>query len=355
MIGWMTSFDKYRRRKHFAAFDGLRCVSILLVLLHHTEPIHLPILTTLQRNGRYGVSMFFVISGFLICTLLLRERERFGRIRLGRFYARRSLRLFPLYYAVLLLYIMLVYGLYQFSDENRRLFGEKLPAYITYYSNWLPTATQGPFFFSWSLAVEEQFYLALSVLIAVAGNRATAFIVGVAYLLKTVVFGFHLIEPGLLVSRVAFSYQEPILVGVLLAYALHYRRSHNLLARVMRSRPFLVGTALAMAGMFAMYDFTNRHSLETQVFYLIMGGVVASTTLRPRAPLMGRPALVWVGTISYGIYLLHMLVINAMGKLVHLGPALSFPVNATLTIAVASVVYLYFERPIIRFYKERYS
>src|SRR4051812_22360902 len=176
----VASFAEYQSRDYFGALDGLRAVSILLVLLHHTNRFANPFLATLQENGRYGVSFFFAISGFLICTLFLREERKTGGIALGKFYGRRALRLLPLYYVVLALQAVLVFVLKQYTPENQELFRAKLPSYLFYYSNWLPTATQGPFFCSWSLAVEEQFYLTFGFLLCfvrrpiVIGGLATA-------------------------------------------------------------------------------------------------------------------------------------------------------------------------------------
>src|SRR5581483_6170987 len=91
-----SGFAAFQRRDYFSALDGLRAASILLVLLHHVPPLAAP-WDTLQANGRYGVSFFFAISGFLICTLFLREERKQGRIALGKFYGRRAVRLLPLY------------------------------------------------------------------------------------------------------------------------------------------------------------------------------------------------------------------------------------------------------------------
>src|SRR5207247_11158705 len=91
----------------------------------------------LEEDGRYGVAFFFVISGFLICTLFLREEEKTGKIDLWKFYGRRALRLLPLYYAALSLQAILVFALKQYTPENQALFVEKMPAYLFYYSNWL--------------------------------------------------------------------------------------------------------------------------------------------------------------------------------------------------------------------------
>src|SRR5882672_6045500 len=92
----------FQKAKYFPLLDGLRAVSIVGVVWHHAGgALHFS--GPLSR-GYHGVSLFFVISGFLITTLLLRERSRTGAISLRKFYLRRALRIFPLYYAVLALY-----------------------------------------------------------------------------------------------------------------------------------------------------------------------------------------------------------------------------------------------------------
>src|SRR5581483_7282933 len=120
--------------------------------------------------------------------LFLREEASTGRIDLWKFYGRRALRLLPLYYAVLLLQMVLVFVAHQYSPENQQLFREKLPSYLFYYSNWLPTATQGPFFCAWSLAVEEQFYLGFGLLLFLAPRRFAIGAIAAALLVKIVVY-----------------------------------------------------------------------------------------------------------------------------------------------------------------------
>src|SRR5690348_18282128 len=116
------SFEAFKTSSYFTALDGLRALSILMVLFHHVTKYPAgDFLHTLQENGRYGVAFFFVISGFLICTLLLREEEKTGRIDLWNFYGRRALRLLPLYYAALLVQAILVFALHQYTPENQQL------------------------------------------------------------------------------------------------------------------------------------------------------------------------------------------------------------------------------------------
>ena len=129
----VLGFGEFQKDSYFTALDGLRALSILLVLLHHAPGLpRKDFFWTLQENGRYGVGFFFVVSGFLICTLFLREESRYGSVDLRKFYGRRVLRLMPLYYAVLLVQALLVFGLHQYTPENQQLFREKLPSYLFY-------------------------------------------------------------------------------------------------------------------------------------------------------------------------------------------------------------------------------
>src|SRR5262245_42928263 len=92
--------------RYFPLLDGLRCLSIVAVVWFHASGGTFS--SGVLARGSSGVSLFFVISGFLITTLLLREQSATGNISLKRFYLRRTLRIFPLYYAILALYVVLV-------------------------------------------------------------------------------------------------------------------------------------------------------------------------------------------------------------------------------------------------------
>ena len=151
--------ERYLGARYFAALDGLRCLSILWVIGFHAQLTN-PLLHRIFRRGDWGVGLFFAISGFLITTLLLRERTATGTIALGKFYARRTLRIFPLYYAAIVLYSLLVWR-FEHGPEKGEFF-RHLPFFMTYSSNWFVdrfAADRVIFAFSWTLATEEQFYL----------------------------------------------------------------------------------------------------------------------------------------------------------------------------------------------------
>lgn len=149
------AYAAFRSVRHFASLDGFRAASILAVLFHHAaEPVEwLPV----TKRGFLGIDMFFLLSGFLIVTLLLREKDGYGDISLGSFYMRRTLRIFPVYYGLLFLFSALYLATGNMFRTSGAFFAA-LPFYLTYTSNW--TMIQAANFeITWSLAAEEQFYL----------------------------------------------------------------------------------------------------------------------------------------------------------------------------------------------------
>jgi peptidoglycan/LPS O-acetylase OafA/YrhL len=354
----VLGFKPFQKRPYFAALDGLRALSILLVLLHHAPELpRKDFFWTLQENGRYGVGFFFVISGFLICTLFLREESRFGRVNLWKFYGRRALRLLPLYYAVLLVQALLVFGLHQYTPENQQLFREKLPSYLLYYSDWLPTMTQGPFFCAWSLAIEEQFYIGFGLLLFLCSRRTVIAIVSIALLVKIAVYQlFGAVDAHSQVWLVLFSYREPILLGVLAAFALNSKAGYSLFKNWLRAgwltASFGVGSVLWLS----LHTMRQENAWDAQLLYLAMTLFLIGLVMRADSPVLGGRLLAHVGKVSYGIYLLHMFIFSTVKKLPEgREPWFSFLATAVLTILLASAVYQCFEQPIIRFYKRRFS
>jgi peptidoglycan/LPS O-acetylase OafA/YrhL len=108
------------------------------------------------RQGEWGVHIFFAISGFLITTLLLREQKRSGTISIRDFYIRRSLRIWPLYYATVAIYVVIMLTFQRGSDRAHTFF-HYLPGFLTYTYTWCitPNWPTGPFNLAWTLATEE--------------------------------------------------------------------------------------------------------------------------------------------------------------------------------------------------------
>jgi peptidoglycan/LPS O-acetylase OafA/YrhL len=343
--------EEFLRTRIFPGLDGLRCLSIILVMAHHVSGLHHGFL----GRGYLGVSLFFAISGFLITTLLLRERETHGHISLARFYGRRSLRIFPLYYAVLAAYVVLVLFFEQ-DAERKAGFFENLPAFLTYTSNWfVPQVpdTSIIFYFAWSLATEEQFYLLWPGVMRLAHRwGAVLFMTG---LLVISLWAPWAVETGqldgtLLSVRILASFAPPICMGCLAAYALHSPQGFSWMYRVLGHTwvpPLLLALVLAaVAADGTPYWLTS----------VVMTALVVSSCIRTGhllMPVLTLRPIRYVGMISYGVYLLHMIAWNGVRRVL---PGQDFAVNLVLTLAVtvlmAGLSYRYFESWFLRL-KER--
>ena len=218
------SYEKFRSVRFFGSLDGLRALSIVAVMWLHAwweTPYYarleaIPVL----RQGFYGVQVFFVVSGFLITTLLLREMEKYGTISLRDFYIRRALRIWPLYYAVLGIYVVNAL-VFERGTQRAASFLHYLPSFATFTYTWFLSANWpgGMFNLAWTLSTEEQFYFFWPVVLRILrGIWSAAVIVGlIALKLAT---DYHLTDqvlpPGWLPTRIVQSIAIPICLGVLL-------------------------------------------------------------------------------------------------------------------------------------------
>jgi peptidoglycan/LPS O-acetylase OafA/YrhL len=344
-----ATHDDYLRTPYFGSLDGLRAIAVLGVIWQHVAGPHGG---ALGRTG-LGVSLFFAISGFLITTLLLREQRRNGSFSLRRFYIRRTLRIFPLYFAVLAVYVVLVALTRHGSAESAQFF-DNLPAYATYTSNWFvrgAAANGAIFYHAWSLATEEQFYLVWPVLLLAVltlvhtSGRALALacaVVGAGVLADQL--ATHAIGGSGLGVTVVRSIATPICLGAMLAAILHHPVGYDRAGRVLGSR--WAAPLLALALIAAL------QALPTLWVELCMALLVAAVCVREdhrlARGLRARP-LRLVGVVSYGVYLMHMLAANAVRPLLgHDFGVDVFAAAAVLAVAMAYVSYRFFETPILR-------
>jgi peptidoglycan/LPS O-acetylase OafA/YrhL len=353
----VLSFSAFQDRTYIAALDGLRAIAILMVLFHHVGRAPDDILNTLRENGRFGVGLFFVLSGFLISTLFLREERMCGRISLWKFYGRRAARLLPLYYAVLGVQCAAVWYTRFYSPESVALFNLKLASYLFYYSNWLPTATEGPFFFAWSLAVEEQFYVWFGLMMVFLPRRVLLAGVVSALALKFAVYqAFGAVDQLSPAWRVLFIYQEGLLFVVLLGFALNRKTLYDRMARFFSSAWAGISLALFIGSWAALHPVQGQSYWDGEVLVLAMAALTAAVVIRVRVPVLGSMWCAHVGRVSYGIYLFHWFVYVAVDRFLPRGhPTLFLLIAASFTIVLASLSYRYFETPIIRHFRRSSS
>ena len=312
----MPTYSDYRSTKHFSSLDGIRCLAIVGVIWHHsieTKPNWFPA----ASNGFLGVDLFFVLSGFLIVTLLLRERERTGTVDLVAFWGRRVLRIFPLYYAVVL-------GLTGLALVRPGSAGPDflwtLPFYLTYTVNWVPH--EGILAVAWSLCAEEQFYAFWPPIERFFPRSYWPFLV--VALFVNVAMGMGALDgwlirtlgdyaPDLEIVHATFT---PILLGVALAHGLHQRSTYRRLQRALgfRSASLTCLTAIVLIASVP----GDLSGLRRGAIHLVMTAFVASVVLRPDHLLCR--VLEWgpirrIGTVSYGMYLLHVFVQHLATKI----------------------------------------
>lgn len=343
----------YKSTKRFESLDGWRAMAILGVIWHHTLGTTLAL--PLAHEGFRGVTLFFVISGFLIVTLLLRSKDSKEGFSLSRFWWRRCLRIFPVYYGTLLIYIALV-SVMDHSATGREFF-QNLPFFSTFSTNWFVSAHEGRtvFFFAWSLAAEEQFYLLWPVVEVLVRSRLTKLsLLGGLALVSQLFMARHygLEGAGSLPVRMLYNVPFAIIVGTVMAHLFHDPKTFRICYAVCGQR----GSAVAGLGIAIMALLLDPlvgypgEILVTLALALLIGSCVIREDNDLAVALQWRP-LAWVGTVSYGMYMLHMLGVNiarrAEGVLHVQSPALDFVGGVAVALALASVSFLFYERPLL--------
>lgn len=348
------SFERFRAESYFRSLDGLRALSILAVIAFHCA---LPLPGLLGRRGYMGVTLFFVISGFLITTLLLRERDDTGMISLKNFYVRRTLRIFPLYYAVLLAFCAATLAFDRHTPEGT-VFWHHLPFFVVYLNNWVIALGTGRtiFAFSWSLATEEQFYLFWPWAVALTRRKAVPLTIITALMFVTwtmrALVGDHTVDLGPIGNHIVTSVAPGICMGCILAFALHEPRSYRVMQRLVGWRGCSLVALLAVLATTALVENSDA------VLLLSMTALLASVVIQPDHVLRGlldNAGAREIGRVSYGMYLMFTLVLNVGTRVLHVQrPWLQFGWTALATLVVAHYVHRFYETPFLRL-RKRFS
>ena len=351
------------RLGYLPALDGIRAISILAVMLYHSGLIH---------GGFLGVDIFFVLSGYLITSLLIVEaNQRRGRISIKKFYIRRARRLLPALFALLL--VVGAIGAVWLPQQAARLRGD-LVASLGYVTNWWLIAENSSYFSTagdrppllthlWSLAVEEQYYLVWPlVLIAFARVRARRWlmltIIGAGIVASTAAAAI-MYDPWSDPSRVYYGTDTRALaplLGAALAIAVRPWRHRNRLPGGTRHLlDFLGVTSLLLLAVVAALLTDTDEALYRGGFLVIaaLGAVVVGVAGHPGTALgemLGTQPLRWLGERSYAIYLWHWPVcaLTRPGLDVPLAGWANAAARIALAVVLAELSYHLIESPIRR-------
>ncbi|MFN4147576.1 MAG: acyltransferase family protein [Runella sp.] len=371
---------------YFPNLNGVRFIAAFSVLIHHIEQVkevfkvpnfydnHL-----IKNMGKLGVDLFFVLSGFLITYLLLHEKGRFGRINTRDFYIRRILRIWPLYFLIVLLAFFVFPHIPLFVPPNNEIsfmahnFYERLSlfllvlpnvGFILYNSPYLAAQT-------WSIGVEEQFYylwpwivknfnwkrLLITVLVFSGGTFA------VFWFYYSIIGNTQYANNVPEIVRFFFSQFRilTLMTGGGCAMLVYYRKEAVLKYLFLPQVQVLVYMVLLIC----LATGFHVPSFNLEFYGLFFGFFILNLSSNPRSLVnLEYRWISYLGKISYGIYIYQTAMIVASVHLIHqcVGEGLShwafnlllYPLAILLTVSVSAISYSYFEKPFLRL-KERFS
>lgn len=347
--------------KYYANLDGVRGIAALMIVVFHffqgvpASSTLTAYLVKLSVIGQTGVTLFFVLSGFLITRILLATKEKENYF--SNFYIRRSLRIFPLYYLFLIITyfirpILFDHGFTPFSQQWY---------YYVYLQNFATTFNwdaSGPGHF-WSLAVEEHFYLfwpLIVFLLPVKGlQRVIAFIIIGAVILRVVMLSY-----GYVVFYFTFTRIDSLAIGAFLAI-LEFKGKlvrENARFALIAFVIILIPTAVLWISFNGSGNFfiqALRDPLESSIFFSLIAYLICIPKENLINRLLASRVSRYIGTISYGIYVYHPFAFSITKKWLASGSLLiAFIEGLVLSLILASLSYYLFEAWFLKF-KDRFS
>ena len=349
--------------------DCLRFFAFLAVFFYHTfaheadyySARHIPFgafLASAARAGSFGVDLFFLLSAYLITELLFREKEEFGTVHLKSFYVRRMLRIWPLYFLAVLIGAVL-----PLVDPNQKFPLRYIVAFLLLSGNWMtslvgfPQSVMNPL---WSVSFEEQFYLIWPTLIARARRASTVLLASGLLLVVAEIGRLVLLKyarqrhSDVEIFTNTIARLDPLALGI--ATAVILRKKQVELRWFLRWSCAILGASVwLLAGhyfhltvAFMLIGYPAMALGSWLIFMSVFGLGVAPGWLR------------YLGKISYGLYVFHMLALYLVSKLIggyagNLGKFMIYwCLGLALTLVMAALSYRFFESPFLRL-KERFA
>lgn len=335
---------------HIPGLDGLRAIAVLIVVVAHMGFEHIV-------PGGFGVTVFFFISGFLITRLLLAESEAKGTVKLGKFYMRRIIRLYPallfMLYISACLYIMLGYG---------HPAPMEVAAGVGYFTNIFQVTSRiggelpfMPWTHLWSLAVEEHFYLGFPILVVLFRKNWRGLTLTLAGILVAALLWRTFIAFGTDLPAQDYNYMmtdariDSLAWGCLLSVLLHTAGTAQKFKHLIGLFPALIafaGLAISFLIRDDSFRYTLRFTVQGAAIFVLILNLYYWKTLGFAFKILDWKPLAWVGSISYALYLWHVPLLDLFVR--GFGDSLSVRVSAIIfSFFVAAFSFYYVEKPFI--------
>ncbi len=329
--------------------DGLRGLAVLVVMIYHVG-IFLPNGFILISGGFLGVDIFFVLSGFLITSVLLREQFRTGSTNLWNFYRRRIYRLVPAYWLFLIVLVLFGWLILPAAQVSLLYRDNKFLYAATYLTNWNSAYGEsgGHLNHTWSLAIEEQFYIIWPLfLIGVLSQkwlRSTAIVSTMAIIVAIIIIRFLRVEAGTPTHVLYYSTEtriDSLLIGCVAGFLFMWRLISQ---RCFETIFFSILAGLATVTSILIIVSVNEQTLDLYRIYLPLFTIstavvilwISTNSTGSVNWFLGNKNLQWIGKISYGLYLWHYLsfelsreVFGTVSAQIVFGVILAFTIAAT--------------------------
>ena len=345
---------------HIKPLDGVRGFAVLMVMFFHYNLVSYDTifngLSSIMKFGQTGVTLFFVLSGFLITRILIKAKQAGNYFK--NFYIRRTLRIFPLYY----FYLLITYFIFPFFNIGKFCsLNEQLPFYLFYQNfsltfNW---PNSGPNHY-WSLAVEEHFYLFWPLIMYVFSIKNCFNILFVLVIIAVLTRWILLIN-GYGDFYFTFCRMDAIAIGCYIALVEY---ESDFCITINWSRHFFVFLVAISIFIYLWINFKEKSNMYIQIvkdipyyysYYLLLMLIVAKETSIIQNKIkfiFNNKFLVFSGKISFSLYVYHVVCYMIIGKLEIRNIFISLICCFILSYIVATISYYYFEMPFLKLKKK---
>lgn len=343
---------------YFKNLYGLRFIASLIVMMYHFYG-------DFVIHGHYGVVLFFVLSGFLITFLLFEEKKEFTQINIFKFYMRRALRIWPLYFLILFISV----GLYFYSNKNSNLI-TIVPFYLFFLPNVafaLNLTINKYSSILWSVGSEEQFYLFWPLIVNFFKKKGFLrlnlfFIVFFTFGPNIIDFFNHnffsdsniIITISKILNRTGFNC---IATGAVFAYIYKYKT--KLLKFICQKNIQLLNFMLIVILLIFNTKKLLFKGVDDQIYALLFGILILNLAINNQSIFkLENQILNYLGKISFGIYMYHLLLIDFsffIANKITINTHVLFIMSLALTISVSSISYHFFEKPFLNLKDKKFS